>query len=152
MLKRTPPRLPHRRVDHQIPDLRLVRVEAGPDMQHDRYAIQQRPHVAPVVEVCLHDARARVLRRKPPARRRAMHHQAQLLPAPGEERQQARGLLAAGAGDQQEVVLRISWHGVRACVRAVRAASRLGLDYVVNHKADGSKSGYAEKVSRRRSF
>lgn len=37
-------------------------------------------------------------------------------------------------------------------VLAVRAASRLGLDYVVNHKADSSKSGYAEKVSRRRSF
>ena len=44
-------------------DLRLVRVVAGPDVQHDRHAFQQRRHVAPVVEV----------------------------------------------------VLRISWHGVRAC-------------------------------------
>lgn len=74
-----------------------------PDVQHDRHAVQQRRHVVPVVEVCLDDARARVLRRKPRARRRAAHHQAQPLPAPNEEQQQARGSLAASAGGQQEV-------------------------------------------------
>ena len=60
---------------------------------------------APVVEVCLHDARARVLRHKPRAPRGAAHHQAQPLPVPDEEQQQARGSLAASSGNQQEVVL-----------------------------------------------